>query len=125
MTYGQKWAVYTLMAMHSKTSDGMSDLLTSVLQYNKNGIPANAATGANAVPAPVPWNQALAQAVRDQVDPTIQDADIGNLASLDGAALRNALGIAGYDPNQGPCPKGTDQKAIASALLRMTGPANQ
>ncbi len=112
MTYGQQWAIYDLMGTHA--SNGESDLMAQVITYKTNGIP-----GGNPTPT---WSQALAQASRDMVDSTIQDSDIGTLPSLDVSDLITAIGLTGYDPSLGPCPKGGDRKAIAAALLAMTGP---
>jgi hypothetical protein len=80
------------------------------------------------------WAAALARTGREQIDSTIEDADIGNINNLDnGDQVRAGLLLddAAYYAGGGQaCPGAIQvhgstadhQKAIASALLAMHGP---
>ena len=125
LTFGQKWAIYLLMAPHETTTnnDGKSSFRVAV----------EAAAG-----SATDWTPALTQVAGQLIDPTI--------TSLPGTALgvtlppnftaqnlRVTLGFTTLedDPDMGPCPNGVTlasgsadaQKAIVQALLPMTGPA--
>lgn len=124
LTFGQKWAIYLLMAPHNTTmnNDGKSAFRVAVEQ----------AAGSAA-----DWTPALTQVASQLIDPSI--------TSLPGTALgvtlppgfsaqnlRVTLGFTAleYDPDMGPCPNGVTlasgtadaQKAIVQALLPMAGP---
>jgi len=122
LTYGQKWAFYTLMATHPTTAnnDGKSQLRVD--------IEAEANGAADLQPS-------LVKIANDRFDLDIDPADVGALPQdFTADQLRKALGFSteDYDPTMGPCPDsstaiGSDvrldnQLAIAQALLDMDGP---
>jgi hypothetical protein len=122
LTYGQKWAFYTLMATHPTTAnnDGKSQLRVDV-EKDANGA-------ADLQPS-------LVKLVNARFGLAIPAANIGTLPqNFTAVQLRKSLGFTDneYDPTMGPCPDGTTdvgtgkkfdhQLAIALAILPLTGP---
>jgi len=81
----QQLALYLLMGKHSDAADGKSALRTYV---EANGSPGY-------------YGPAL-RAGAKQLDRNIADGDIGDLADLNPASIRGALGIMTYT-GTGPC----------------------
>jgi hypothetical protein len=91
LSYGQRWAIYLLMAQHTGAGPG----LRSHLRHAADDY----------VAAGRPYRDALLQAVTDQVTHGVTAGDIGLLATFNGVDLRSALGLdAYYDPTLGDCP---------------------
>jgi len=129
LTYGQKWAIYLLLAEHAGMRGTKSQFRRTIEDYVKNHK--------------LPLRDAVEKAAREQIDPNIEVGSIGPLQSLAAEDLRAALLFDGgvYDPNMGPCPDGPaapppgggppppvqsekldHQTPIVRALLSMTGP---
>jgi hypothetical protein len=116
LNYGTKWAIYMLLGKHTGAKGLQSQFATTVGKYITQGMTNQAA---------------VVRATQEQLDPRVQAGDIGALQTLTADDLRPALGLAAlYDSTQGDCPNGSGngankvdhQKAIANALVAMTGP---
>ncbi len=115
LKYGTQWAIYLLLAKHTGLHGLQSQFRTTVGRYVNQGMSNH---------------DAVVKAAQEQLDTTIQATDIGPLQTLTAEDLRQDLGISGYDPSLGDCPNGSGagaakvdhQKAIANALVAMTGP---
>ena len=105
ITYGEKWAIYLLLAQHSGTVGTKSEFRTRVEDYFHGG------TGLS-------LQDAVVKAAQEEVSPAITNGDIGALQSLDAPDLRNNLGMAAsfYIPGSGSCPPGPAQSKIIGAL---------
>ena len=118
LTYGQQWAIYMLLAQHDGVDGIKSQFRTDVenLMVQRGMAPRDA----------------VIQTAQASLANTIRPADFGPIPSLAAEDLRTGLGmgIAFYIPGSGTCPDApvsagqtlNHQKAIAAALLAMTGP---
>lgn len=117
LKYGTRWAIYMLLAKHTGLHGLQSQFRTTVGRYVNQGMSNH---------------DAVVKAAKEQIDGTIQAGDIGPLQTLTAEDLRQDLGmlLTYYDPSVGDCPNGSSvgsakvdhQKAIANALVAMTGP---
>jgi hypothetical protein len=117
LQYGTSWAIYLLLQTHQGNQGLQSRFKSTVDAYVNQGMSNH---------------DAVVQATQEQIDLSVQPRDIGPLQTLTAEDLRSGLGIdEDYDPTSGDCPNGQDvgggvildhQKAIANALVAMTGP---
>jgi hypothetical protein len=121
LTYGQKWAIYSLMATHTTTA-------------KENGKSKLRVAFEKAAGAKPDWSEDLRQTANHQLGLNLQPGSLLPLPPTSTSdELRTSLGFtaAEYDPTMGPCPGTTSiigttktsdhQLAIARALLGMTG----